>query len=111
MSIINIVAEINQITESNIISNFAPIILMFIFLYFIMIRPQIKKQKEHKSLISSIEIDDEIVTIGGIIGKVRDIKNQYFIVEISHNLDGKYNIVLQKDAIVSMLPKNTMKQI
>lgn len=108
---INTIAEINGTNEISMISNFVPIILMFILLYFIMIRPQMKRQKEHKNLISSIVENDEIITIGGIIGKVKRITDQYVIIEISNNLGNSTELIIQKHAIASMLPKDTIKHI
>lgn len=80
----------------------------FIFLfYFMLIRPQTKKQKEHQNLLSNIAKDDEVVTSGGILGKVVKVTDQFLVVSISDNI----NVTIQKQAVAASLPKGTIKNI
>jgi preprotein translocase subunit YajC len=84
-----------------------PMILMFVVLWFLMIRPQMKKAKEHKALLSGLAKGDEIVTGGGILGKVTKVAESYVTVEIATGTE----VVVQKPSIVLVLPKGTMKSL
>ena len=78
-----------------------------ILIYFLMIRPENKRRKTHQEMISSLEMGDEIVTAGGILGKVSKITDQYIEVSISDNT----KIKIQKTSISAVLPKGTLKSI
>ena len=78
-----------------------------ILIYFLMIRPEIKRRKTHQEMISSLEMGDEIVTAGGILGKVSKITDQYIELSISDNT----KIKIQKTSISAVLPKGTLKSI
>ena len=82
-----------------------PIVLMFVVLYFVMIRPQMKKQKEHKAMIEAIAKGDEIVTAGGILGKVTRLSEGYLHIEIASNVE----VQIQRSAVVQVLPKGSVK--
>ena len=82
-----------------------PLVLMFVVLYFIMIRPQMKKQKEHKAMIDALGKGDEVVTGGGLLGRITKIDEQYVSVEIAGNVV----VQLQRSAVVQVLPKGTIK--
>jgi preprotein translocase subunit YajC len=82
-----------------------PLVLMFVVLYFIMIRPQMKKQKEHKAMIDAIGKGDEVVTGGGLLGRITKVDEQYVSVEIAGNVV----VQLQRSAVVQVLPKGTIK--
>jgi preprotein translocase subunit YajC len=82
-----------------------PIILMFVVLYFIMIRPQMKKAKEHKAMVDALAKGDEVVTAGGMLGKVSNLGENFIGVEIANGVE----IQLQRQAVVQVLPKGTMK--
>jgi preprotein translocase subunit YajC len=84
-----------------------PMILMFVVLWFLMIRPQMKKAKEHKALLSGLAKGDEIVTGGGMLGKVTKVADSYVTVEIATGTE----VVVQKPSIVLVLPKGTMKSL
>ena len=86
---------------------FLPIILMFGVLYFLMIRPQMKKAKEHKAMIDALSKGDEVVTSGGIAGKITKVGDTYVGVEIADNVE----IQLQKPAVAMVLPKGTLKSL
>ena len=91
-------------TASSLMS-FLPMIAMFAVLYFIMIRPQMKKQKEHKSMVEALAPGDEVVTAGGILGKVTSVRDTNINVQIADGVE----IQLQRSAVVQVLPKGTLK--
>ena len=72
-----------------------PIVLMFVVLYFVMIRPQMKRQKEHKAMIEAVQKGDEVVTAGGIVGRVKDVKDSRLTIET-----GTATIVVERSRIV-----------
>ena len=82
-----------------------PLLLMFAVLYFVMIRPQMKKQKEHRSMIEALAKGDEVVTAGGLLGKVSKIGDAYIGVELAAGVE----VQLQRSAVVQVLPKGTLK--
>ena len=82
-----------------------PLLLMFAVLYFVMIRPQMKKQKEHRAMIDALAKGDEVVTAGGLLGKVSKIGDAYIGVELATGVD----VQLQRSAVVQVLPKGTLK--
>jgi preprotein translocase subunit YajC len=82
-----------------------PIVLMFVVLYFIMIRPQMKKQKEHKAMVEALAKGDEVVTAGGMLGKVSSLGENFIGVEIANGVE----VQLQRSAVVQVLPKGTVK--
>lgn len=81
-----------------------PIALMFIVVYFLMIRPQKKKQKEQQDMISALGPGDEVLTTGGIIGKVIRVSEAFLILEV---YEGS-SMIIQKNAVASMLPKGSI---
>ena len=82
-----------------------PLLLMFVVLYFVMIRPQMKKQKEHKTMIDALAKGDEIVTAGGFLGKVSKLGDGYLGVEIANGVE----VQMQRSAVVQVLPKGSIK--
>jgi preprotein translocase subunit YajC len=91
-------------TESTLIT-LLPLVLMFVVLYFIMIRPQMKRQKEHKAMIEALAKGDEIVTAGGLVGKVSKMGETYIGLEIAGNVE----VQVQRSSVVQVLPKGTLK--
>ncbi len=87
--------------------SFLPIILMFVVLYFLMIRPQMKRQKEQKAMIDALAKGDEVVTAGGLVGKVSKVGDAYIHVDIANGTE----IVMQKAAVTMLLPKGTIKDL
>jgi preprotein translocase subunit YajC len=81
------------------------IILMFVLMYFMIIRPQQKRAKEHKSVLEALQKGDEVVTNGGLAGKVVNVGDVYVRIEIAANTE----VLVQKPAIASVLPKGTLK--
>ncbi|GGI21257.1 preprotein translocase subunit YajC [Oxalicibacterium faecigallinarum] len=86
---------------------FVPIILMFVVLYFLMIRPQMKRQKEHKAMVEAVTRGDEVVTSGGILGKVNKVSDVYLSIEVQDGTE----IIIQKSAVTTLLPKGTIKSL
>ncbi len=80
---------------------------MFVLFYFILWRPQSKRAKEHKNLITSISKGDEIMTSGGLMGKVTKVNDDYIAVEVAEKVELK----LQKSSVAAILPKGTINQI
>jgi len=89
----------------NPIMTFLPLILLFVVFYFLMIRPQMKRQKEHRNMVATLSKGDEVVTNGGIAGKVDEVGESFITVEIAPNV----KIKLQKGAVQQVLPKGTLK--
>jgi preprotein translocase subunit YajC len=92
--------------ESSLMS-FLPIILMFVVLYFLMIRPQMKRQKEQKSMMDALGKGDEVITAGGLLGKVLKVTDAYVTLEIANGTE----VVVQKSAVSTLLPKGTIKSL
>jgi preprotein translocase subunit YajC len=84
-----------------------PMILMFVVLWFLMIRPQMKKSKEHKALLAALSKGDEVVTQGGILGRIVKVDETYVTVEIAAGTE----VVVQKPSIGLVLPKGTLKSL
>lgn len=87
------------------LTSMLPLVLMFVVLYFVMIRPQMKKQKEHRAMIDALAKGDEVVTAGGLLGKVTKMGDAYLSVEIGTGTE----VQLQRSAIVQVLPKGSIK--
>ena len=91
-------------TESSLLS-LLPLVLMFVVLYFIMIRPQMKRQKEHKAMVEALAKGDEVVTAGGVLGRVSKLGETYVHVEVATGVE----LQVQRSSIVQVLPKGTLK--
>lgn len=87
--------------------SFLPLVLMFVVLYFLMIRPQMKRQKEQKSMMDALAKNDEVVTAGGLLGRVTKVSEAYITLEIADGTE----VQVQKIAITALLPKGTIKAI
>ena len=87
------------------IMSFLPMIAMFAVLYCVMIRPQMKKQKEHRAMVEALAAGDEVVTAGGILGKVTRVRDGNVDVQVANGVE----VQLQKSAVVQVLPKGTIK--
>ena len=87
--------------------SFLPIILLFVILYFLMIRPQMKRAKEQKAMIEALQKGDEVVTAGGLVGRISKLGDQYLTLEIAPNTE----IVVQRSAVQVPLPKGTLKTL
>ena len=82
-----------------------PVALMFVVLYFVMVRPQMKKAKEHKAMVEALAKGDEVVTAGGFLGKIAQIGETYIGVELADGVE----VQMQRSAVVQVLPKGTIK--
>jgi preprotein translocase subunit YajC len=90
--------------ESSLLS-LLPLVLMFVVLYFIMIRPQMKRQKEHKAMVEALAKGDEVVTAGGMAGRISKLGETYLHVEVANGVE----IQVQRTAVAQVLPKGTLK--
>ena len=87
------------------LSGMLPLVLMFVVLYFVMIRPQMKRQKEHKAMIDALAKGDEVATAGGLLGKVSKIGDTTLTLELAAGVE----VQLQRSAVVQVLPKGSIK--
>jgi len=85
--------------------SFLPLIIIFAVFYFLLIRPQMKRAKEHKNLVAALAKGDEVVTNGGLLGKIVDLSDAFVTVEIADNV----RVKLQRQAVASVMPKGTIK--
>jgi preprotein translocase subunit YajC len=88
-------------------TTFLPLILMFVVMYFLMIRPQQKRAKEQKQMMDALTKGDEVVTAGGILGKVTKVTETYVTLEVAPNTE----VTFQKHAVTTLLPKGTLKSL
>nr|WP_229633905.1 preprotein translocase subunit YajC [Duganella qianjiadongensis] len=89
------------------IGSFLPLILMFVAMYFLMIRPQQKRMKEQKAMMDALAKGDEVVTAGGVLGKVVKVTDLYVTLEVSNGTE----LVVQKNSVTMLLPKGTLKTL
>ncbi|MFQ5634688.1 MAG: preprotein translocase subunit YajC [Gammaproteobacteria bacterium] len=82
-----------------------PLVLIFAVFYFLLIRPQNKRQKEHREMVANISVGDEIVTAGGVLGKVTEVKEQFVYVQVADGVVLK----VQRHTVGSVMPKGTIK--
>jgi preprotein translocase subunit YajC len=87
------------------LSGMLPLVLMFVALYFIMIRPQMKRQKEHRAMVEALAKGDEVATAGGLLGRVVDLDEQFLFVEVASGV----KLQLQRQAVTQVLPKGSVK--
>jgi preprotein translocase subunit YajC len=88
-----------------------PILLMFVVLYFLMIRPQMKRQKEHKALLAALAKGDEVISAGGLLGTVTKVSDSYVTIQIAEHGDKAVEVVMQKASVSAVLPKGTIKAL
>lgn len=89
------------------LTTFAPLIIMFVVMYFLMIRPQQKRQKEMKAMMDALAKGDEVVTAGGVLGRVVKVADAYVTLEVAAGTE----MVVQKNAVTTLLPKGTLKSL
>jgi preprotein translocase subunit YajC len=94
-------------TSQNIMSFLPLLVLLVLFMYFMVIRPQAKRSKEQKNLLGSLQKGDEIVTVGGVLGRIEKIAENFIVVSIAEGV----NIHIQKNAVGNCLPKGTIDSI
>jgi preprotein translocase subunit YajC len=88
-----------------------PIVLMFIVLWFLMIRPQMKKAKEHQKMVGELAKGDEVITQGGMAGKIVKVGENYLTLEVGTLKDSPVEVLVQKQAIGALLPKGSLKNL
>ena len=91
--------------QPNALLQMLPLLLIFVVFYFLLIRPQAKRAKEHKALVAALSVGDEVVTAGGILGKVTETSDSFLTVEIANGVQVK----VQRHTVTSVLPKGTLK--
>ena len=97
-------AHAQDATSSGGLMSFLPLIVIFIIFYFLLIRPQMKRAKEHKQLVSQLGKGDEVVTNGGLLGRITNVGESFVTVELAENVQ----IKVQRHAIASIMPKGTI---
>ena len=97
-------AEGGATTDAGLLG-FLPLIIIFVIFYFLIIRPQVKRAKDHKKLTESVSKGDEVVTGGGLLGKVSDVNDNFVTLEISDGVEVK----IQRQSVASLVPKGTIK--
>ena len=91
--------------QQNALMSFLPLILIFVVFYFLLIRPQTKRAKEHREMVAALEVGAEVATNGGILGKVTAISEQFLTLEIADGV----NVKIQRHTVAQVLPKGTLK--
>lgn len=91
--------------QPNTLMSFLPLVIIFVIFYFLLIRPQMKRAKEHKKLVAELGNGDEVVTNGGLLGKITKVGESFVTIELADNVQ----IKLQRQAITSVMPKGTIK--
>ena len=94
-------------SQSDTLLTFLPMIAIFVVFYFLLIRPQQKKAKESRAMLDALQKGDEIVTAGGIVGRINKLTDQYATIEVAPNVE----MTVQRGAIAQLLPKGTIKTI
>ena len=97
-------------TES-MLTTYGFMALVFVVLYFVMIRPQTKRQKEHKTMVEALGKGDEVLTSGGMIGKITELTDQYRTLQVASVAGKPVEISMQRGAVQTLLPKGTMKSL
>ncbi|MFK2903794.1 preprotein translocase subunit YajC [Dyella ginsengisoli] len=101
----SVIAQAAPAAAGNPIITFLPLIGLFVVFYFLMIRPQMKRQKEHRTMLAALSKGDEVVTNGGIAGRVEEVGESFLTVEIAPNV----KVRVQKGAVSQVLPKGSLK--
>lgn len=100
-------AQSGPATQGSPLASLLPLVLIFVVFYFLLIRPQTKRAKEHRKMVEAMSVGDEVVTNGGIAGKVSKVGELYVHVEAAEGVTLK----VQKHAIATILPKGTLKTL
>ncbi len=110
-SLAGVLAQAAPAESGSPLMGMLPIVLMFVILYFLMIRPQMKKQKEHRNLLSALAKGDEVVTSGGVLGRVTKVSDAYVSVDVSESPERPLELLVQKASVTAVLPKGTIKAL
>jgi preprotein translocase subunit YajC len=87
------------------LTSFLPLILIFAVFYFLLIRPQTKRAKEHKKMVSELKNGDEVVTSGGVLGRIVEAGDQFLTLEVADGV----NLKIQRNTVAAVMPKGTFK--
>ncbi len=104
-------AQATDAGNANPLLSLAPLILMFVILYFLMIRPQMKRQKEHRNLVANLARGDEVITSGGLLGTITKVSESYITLEVAQQDNKPVEVMMQRQAVASVLPKGTIKSL
>lgn len=91
--------------QGNVFMQLLPLLLIFVVFYFLLIRPQTKRAKEHREMVARLGVGDEVVTSGGVLGRITEVAEQFLTVEIAE----KVQVKVQRHTISQVLPKGTIK--
>jgi preprotein translocase subunit YajC len=94
-------------TEANPLMSFLPLVLIFVVFYFLLIRPQTKRSKEHKTMVEGLAKGDEVVTNGGLLGRITAVGENFVQIKVAENVEVK----IQKQAVANLMPKGTSKEL
>jgi len=94
-------------TEGNPLMSFLPLVLIFVVFYFLLIRPQTKRAKEHKTMVEGLAKGDEVVTNGGLLGRITAVGENFVQIKVAENVEVK----IQKQAVANLMPKGTSKEL
>jgi preprotein translocase subunit YajC len=92
-------------SSANTLTTILPLVLIFVVFYFLLIRPQTKRAKEHRQMVAGLKKEDEVVTNGGILGRISDIDDNFVTLDIAPNVA----IKVQRFQIAQLMPKGTFK--
>lgn len=84
-----------------------PLVLIFVVFYFLLIRPQTKRQKEHREMVAALQKGDEVTTAGGLLGKITEVKDSFVKIEIASSVV----VTVQKHTVSTVMPKGTIKSV
>ena len=107
MLISNAYAQTSSALPGGDLMAFLPMILIFVVFYFLLIRPQQKKAKEHRTMLEALQKGDEVVTAGGVVGRVAKLTDQYVVIEVAPGVE----MSVQRAAVAQLLPKGTIKNL
>lgn len=100
-------AHAQDATQPGGLMSFLPLIIIFIVFYFLLIRPQMKRAKDHRKLVEALAVGDEVVTNGGLLGRITKVGESFVTVELADNVQ----VRLQKQAVANVMPKGTVKSV
>ncbi len=93
--------------QPSAITSLLPLVLIFVVFYFLLIRPQTKRAKEHKAMVAALGAGDEVVTSGGMLGRIIEVGEQFLTVEVAEGV----RVKVQRHTVTSVLPKGTLKSV